>query len=141
MTLIRCWRYVVPMIQRKIDTACLIWIADMLDKLGRIEAGVFDPDSDDEEPKKTERSIILESMVRDIIRDWVPNADEIVEQMVSRIVPLSAQNRPLGYSALVEQHVVIDPYTLHGNMGTSGIEDDVSGEGEDVFDPWSELGV
>jgi len=141
MTLIRCWRYVVPMIQRKIDTACLLWMADMLDRLGRIEAGVFDPDSDEEEPKKTERSIILESLVRDVIRDWYPNADEIIEQMVSRIVPLSVQNRPLGYSTLVEQHVVIDPFSLQGNLGDQDFEGVNSGEGDEVFDPWSELGV
>jgi len=141
ITLVRTWKYLRPMIQREISTAELIWMAQIISGVGKQEAEVFDPDIEPDPDIKDERSLIIENLVRDVVRDWFPNADQIIEEMRSRILPLHPLDRPVNYSYLIDQHLVIDPFSLVGDNQSTGINDPINGDDDEVYDPWSELGV
>jgi hypothetical protein len=141
VALIRSWRYIVPLIDRPIDMTALLWIASTLDQIGALEAGSWDPDDEEDTPVETETSLAIGAMIRDVVRDWVPDADVIIDQMRSRLIPLPEDKRPKNYHELVEQHLVIDPFTLGRNPLLPGQLDMDADDDDQVYDPWSDLGV
>jgi hypothetical protein len=141
ITLMRSWKYILPHINREITQQVLAWIAQVLHKAGMIYhgGGHWDPDEEEQVPVISERSEIIESYVRDVIRDWVPNPDAIVAQMRERIIPLPFDKRPANYDFLRSQQLVLDPFRLVGdNQSTEMGSPSTDPDGE-VFDPWSEL--
>jgi len=143
LTLIRSWKYIVPSISQPISAGVLMWIAETLHKMGTFIPS-FDREDEYEYQPKNERSLILESHVREVIRDWFPNADAIIESMRDRIIPLDYKDRPAAYQDLVGMQVVNDPYDIGGSLlrlDTNGDTDPGFDPESGVYDPWSELGV
>jgi len=100
-------------------------------------------DEDDFEPPE-ERALVLESYIRDVIRDWVPDADAIIESIRDRLIPLPMHLRGEEYSRTVNLQTSNNSFTLLGPSAPRD-SDRSSTEGSEpsdsVFDPWGELGV
>jgi len=88
-----------------------------------------------------EDSSALEFMVRDVIRDWVLDTDEIMASLRDRIIPLVDSDNPLvsHVNALVLDE---DPFTLGPSGGLRDGDEDGSQryDSDEIYDPWSELG-
>jgi len=85
---------------------------------------------------------VLAHQIRDVIRDWVPNADEVIAEMRGRIIPLNPDSRPKEYDHLISLQTN-DPFRLlPTEEQPEGIDSDgASDHSGAVFDPWAELGV
>jgi hypothetical protein len=143
LTLVRCWKYIIPKIDQEVTPSVCIWIAQLLHKIGMAESeGTWDHPDEDIDPG-SENALVLESHLREVIRDWIPDPDAYIEQMRDRIIPLRSEERPPEYSDLLSTQVTMDPYTLLGSrQEDSGMADGPEGEPpDDLFDPWGELGV
>jgi hypothetical protein len=120
-----------------------LWMANTINQIGKEEAqGVFATDRD-ESSNEAQFSALLAAKIRDVIRDWVPDADGVIEAMRDRIIALPNQDSAEVAHArmLLEDD---DPFTLRPRgseevgFNASAADDDQS---SDVFNPWDELGV
>jgi hypothetical protein len=142
ITLIRTFKIVSRFVEKPIQTKQLHQMAIVVLGAARQLHQPLDLEDDEQiENAKSERSLIIENLVRDVIRDWFPDADERIEQMRSRIVPAPESQRPQDYDYLVSQHTVLDPFTLTVTSGAKETLDDTLDDEDEVYDPWSELGV
>jgi hypothetical protein len=140
LTVTRWYNYLVGANRRDPTDEDWLWAANAAQKIGREDHTNFE----DEITESQEADIcLLTEKIRDVIRDWYPDADAAIAEMRGRIIPLRPDLRPKEYDHLVSLQTN-DPFRLlPTEEQPEGIDanelDDNQSEG--FFDPWAELGV
>jgi hypothetical protein len=123
----------------------LFWGADILVGIHRQDQPRDNWLIDEEElPAPEERALVLESYVRDVIRDWVSDPDAILESIRDRLIPLPTHLRNEEYTRTVALQTSNNSFTLLGPSGDYEDDNNIAGDSESpdsVYDPWGELGV
>jgi hypothetical protein len=141
LTTCRMWNWAktrgYPM---NLDT--LIKISEIHKQMSRLSSEDAQAFSQEEIPQTISgHSEILAEMVRDVIRDWCPDADAVISSMVHRLVPsseVSDQER----ERLLAFYRDDDAYTIGRRPPAEALTDAHSdAESEEVYNPWHDLGV
>nr|USW07199.1 putative RNA-dependent RNA polymerase [Plasmopara viticola lesion-associated ormycovirus 7] len=122
-----------------------IWFSSQLSMIGKIHhVGSFEPDDIENETLPTEGTLLIEAQLRDVIRDWFPDADEIIAGLKDRIIPLDSEKYKMEYLHALQMTTSDNPFTLApgraGEKGTGDSQSEVHSDSE-IDDPWGELGV
>jgi hypothetical protein len=147
LTTIRMFSYGRKALKRTLVQSDLVRLGEAHKQISREESGIdyeHDASSDSElQDELTEGQKLILAHVRDVIRDFVPNPDEIIHDMRSRVIArvdqLTEAEAAWRYAAFTSNDVSLGPEaTQEGNTNEGSDQD---GDPDEVFDPWGELGV
>jgi len=147
LTTIRMFRFGETKLRKTLELGDLVRLGEAHRKISEISNPEPEEESEDDEaqvaPTITDSELMIAALVRDVIRDWVPDPDLVVDGMQSRIFSRVSQltntETASRLAAFVSDDVSLGPEATRGGDTNEGSGSD--GNPDDVFDPWGELGV
>jgi hypothetical protein len=145
LTVHRMYRYMQKSVGHEPNTDDLVRAGEAMRQISIEDSQDYASSSDesDSEAPITDAVLLIGEMVRDVIRDWVQNPDDIISSMRGRIIGrvqgLQSKEASTRLEALTTHNVSLLPDASQGSEPIEGLAG--GSDTSEVFDPWGELGV
>jgi len=148
LTVCRMYSYMNKKLRRRLTVDDLVRAGEAHTQISIQHSRGFaeEEDSEDEEHQPiSEAALLIGEMVRDVIRDWVPNPDEIIDSMRDRIIcrneRLKSDEVAMRLANLTSESVSLLPENVRADGELCQDNDGESESSASVYDPWGELGI